>query len=361
MKLFRFGLLLTVFASLLMGCQPDIETTEVPSPQGVTEGVSWPTDGWQTVDPELVGLDSAVLAEMLDWIDSTEGEGIHSVIVIRHGKIAAEVYFAGFDQESPHLIYSCTKSVTSMLVGIAIEEGLISGVDQPLVSFFTDYDFANQSQEKDVMTLEDVLTMRAGLSWDEGMPSYQALYYSKDWIQDMLDRPVVDKPGTVFDYCSGCSHLLTAVLEKVTEDSLRDYAQRKLFDPIGMVDVNWEVDRMGIPIGGWGLSLTPRDMARLGYLYLHEGRWGEVQVVPAAWVARSTESIVPVGGPWGYGYQWWTYPIYDIFAAMGMGGQEIYVLPEQDMVVVFTADLDDTGVLFDILENAILPAVKTDS
>jgi CubicO group peptidase (beta-lactamase class C family) len=360
LKTIRFGFLLIVLASTVMGCQLDVERTETLSSPAITENVTWPTDGWETVAPELVGLDPAALAEMLDWVDSPQGEGIHSILVIRYGKIAAEAYGAGYGQAVPHPVYSCTKSVTSMLVGIAIEEGLITGVDQPVLSYFSEDAFANQGPKKDAMTLEDVLTMRAGLAWQEGMPAYQALYRSQDWIQNMLDRPMVDQPGTIFDYCSGCSHLLTGVLENVTDGALLDYAQAKLFDQLGIEHVSWEVDASGIPIGGWGLSLTPREMAKLGYLYLHEGRWEGFQVVPSAWVARSTESIVPVGGPWGYGYQWWTFPIYNLFAARGMGGQEIYVLPEQDMVVVFTADLEDTGVLFDILENQILPAVQSE-
>ena len=353
-------LLFLVFFLFLAGCQLSAQTKEPPSVQTSAETLIWPTQGWVTADPESVWLDSESLTEMLQIMKTPIGKDIHSIIVIRHGKIATEAYGTDYDQTKRHPIYSCTKSVVSTLVGIAIDEGLIDGVDVPLLSFFDYPDLANHDPRKEAITLENVLQMQAGLSWDEGFSAYEALYETNDWIKAMLDRPMVDDPGNVFHYCSGCSHLLTGILKSVTDEPLLDFAERQLFNPIGISPIDWEVDSSGIPIGGWGLSLTPREMAKLGYLYLHEGTWDGQQIVSEEWVHQSTVNIVPVGGPGGYGYQWWLYPVYDMFAAMGMGGQEIYVLPEQDMVVVFTADLEDTGVLFDLLENNILPAVKTE-
>jgi len=200
--------------------------------------------------------------------------------------------------------------------------------------------------------------MRAGLEWKEGNPAYQALYISRDWVSFMLDKPMVVTPGIQFNYCSGCSHLLSAVITNATGMNTLEYAQSRLFEPLGIQNVYWEKDVNDIPIGGWGLELTPRDMAKFGYLYLHNGEWEGKQIIPEKWVYMSTQANQEFKDGWGYGYHWWVNPSNKIYAAQGLHGQKIYVIPNFDMVIVVTAGQDDTSVMWEVVKNFILPSVR---
>jgi CubicO group peptidase (beta-lactamase class C family) len=300
-------------------------------------------------------MDPVLLAQMFEAIE-TRSLDVHGVVIVRNGYIVAETYYAPFTQDTRHMLYSVTKSFTSALVGIAIGEGYIEGVDQHVLDFFPDRTFANVDARKEAMTLEHLLTMQAGLDWEEGMPAYTAMYQSGDWVGYVLDAPMVTKPGEQFVYCSGCSHVLSAIVHKATGMSSLDYALSRLFKPLGIDTVSWETDNDGIRAGGWGLDLTPRDMAKFGYLYLNNGNWDGQQVVPADWVATSVEKHVGTGDGGGYGYQWWTYPPLDAYTAIGRDSQLIFVIPDQDLVAVFTADISDTNVLFELIEDYVAPA-----
>jgi CubicO group peptidase (beta-lactamase class C family) len=210
---------------------------------------------------------------------------------------------------------------------------------------------------KEDMILEDVLTMRTGLGWVEGMEAYRGLTSSGDAVSYVLNFNMVDSPGAEFNYCSGCSHLLSAIVQETTGMNTLDYANERLFDPLGISNVYWETDWSGIPIGGWGLELAARDMAKFGYLYLNNGFWDGQQVVPEDWVRVSTEAGREVEPGLDYCYQWWVFPDDNMYAAQGLGGQKIYVLPDLDMVVVFTADMQDTSLELDLVLEWIIPAV----
>jgi CubicO group peptidase (beta-lactamase class C family) len=315
----------------------------------------WPTEGWRTSTPEEQGVDGELLGHLFSTIDE-QRLNVHSVLVIRNGTIIAERYYGSYDQDTPHQVYSVTKSFISALVGIAIEQGFIGGVDDPVLGFFPEREFANVDDRKEAMTLEDLLTMTAGLDWAEGMPIYQEMARSTDWLGFMLDRPMVAEPGREFNYCSGCSYLLSAIIEETTDVGTQAFAERVLFGPLGIINVDWETDGSGIPNGGWGLNLTPRDMAKLGLLYLNEGFWDGQQVVPAEWVMASVSDRVAVGFGWYYGYQWWLYPYGDRFAAIGLASQLIYVLPDLNAVVVFTAAIGDNDVLFELVSDYVVAA-----
>lgn len=208
------------------------------------------------------------------------------------------------------------------------------------------------------MTLDDVLTMRSGLDWQEGDAVYNSMYRSQDWIKFVLDKPVVVAPGSQFNYCSGCSHLLSAAIQQTTGMKTRDFAEQFLFKPLGITNVVWETDRAGIPIGGWGLQLTPRDMAKLGYLFLRNGQWDGQQIVSPGWVKNATQKLTETDGDMGYGYQWWTYPSLSGYTALGRYGQTIFVIPESDLVIVTTAQMDDHDPIFKLIEEFIVPSVK---
>jgi CubicO group peptidase (beta-lactamase class C family) len=320
-------------------------------------GTYWPTEGWRTSTPEEQGMVSTPIQQMFAAIDQQQLD-VHSVLVVRNGYIVAEKYFQPYDQNSRHVIFSCTKSFISALIGITIDEGAIAGVDQPILDFFPDRTFANVDERKESMTLEHLLTMRSGLDWVEGVPAETEMEKTDNWVQYILDRPMAAEPGSEFHYCSGCSHLMSAIIQETTGTDTLAFAQSRLFEPLGITDVYWGLDVTGIANGGWGLEVTPRDMAKFGYLYLNEGVWDGKQIIPAEWFKTSTQQSVALREEMGYGYQWWIYPQMRIYAARGFQHQAIYVIPDLNVVVVFTAGIEDTteDVLFDLVEEFALLA-----
>jgi CubicO group peptidase (beta-lactamase class C family) len=351
-------LVLLVLVAVL-GIVPIAPTRAQESPD-----IPWPTEGWLTSTPEEQGLSSEQLAEMFEYVAERD-IALHSVLVIRNGTIVAEAYLPPYDADTTHQIYSCTKSFTSALVGIAIEEEYIEGVDQHVLDFFPDRTFDNLDDSKASMTLDDFLTMRAGLDWpDDDMSLTYQMATQRDWVQFVLDRPMAVEPGTEFLYNNGVTHVLSAVVQQATGMTLEEYAEPRLFEPLGITHYRWGQDWQGITIGAWDLYLTPRDMAKFGYLYLNGGVWDGVQVVPADWVQQSTRAHVVfenvgTGDQTGYGYQWWIYPRTDVFAAEGLDGQYIVVAPNLNMVVVFTADLQgrDSAIPLRLLVDYVAPAV----
>jgi CubicO group peptidase (beta-lactamase class C family) len=334
--------------------------TGAASPAGTPE--YWPTADWRTSTPEAQNMDSQKLAQMLEH---TKGRntGLHSLLVIRNGYIVSENYFESFRPEQTHVLYSCTKSFVSTLVGIAIDRGYISGVDVPVEDVFANQVFQNQDAQKREMTLENLLTMTSGLAWIENNQTYAGLSRSPDWVDFVMDKPMLDKPGTRFNYNSGCAHLLSAIVQLKTGRNTRAFAQDTLFKPLGISRYQWEVDSKGIPNGGWGLQMTPQDMAKLGYLFLHDGVWEGRQIVSKGWVKTATRTHVKVGGPApvDYGYLWWTYPSLNAYAALGLDGQTIFVIPDRQMVIVTTARTPDHGhgEIFPLIEKYIVPAART--
>ena len=318
----------------------------------------WPTKGWRSTTPEEQGMDSARLAGMLEAIDRQD-LNVHGVLVVRNGYIVTEAYLHPYQADTRHVLYSCTKSFVSALVGIAIDEGHIAGVEKPVLSFFPKRAFANVDGRKQALTLEHLLTMTAGLEWTEGDPAYAGMVASRDWLSFMVDRPMAEPPGTRFNYCSGCSYVLSAIVHEATGVGTLQFARNQLFEPLGIANVEWEADRNGVANGGWGLHLTPREMAKLGYLYLNGGYWDGEQIVPAAWVEASVEQHVKTDEDFGYGYQWWSYPRLGAYLARGRAGQVIFVAPEQKMVVVFTADVASDRPLLNLIEDHIAPAVRS--
>ena len=302
-------------------------------------------------------MEAGKLAEMLDAIQE-QHLNLHSLLVIRNGYLVSETYFGSHQQDTRHETYSVTKSFVATLIGMAIDKGYIDGVEHRIVDFFPERTLANLDEQKEAMTLNDVLTMRSGLDWQEGDAAYGAMYRSPDWVQFMLDKPMVWPPGSQFNYCSGCSHLLSAILQQTTGMNTRDFAEEYLFKPLGISNAVWDTDAAGIPIGGWGLQITPREMAKLGYLYLRHGEWEEQQIVSASWVEGATKRHSQAEDEWGYGYQWWTYPPVGAYAAWGLYGQTIFVIPGSDLVVVTTAEMDNDDEITELVEKYIVPAVR---
>ncbi|MBN1487509.1 MAG: serine hydrolase [Anaerolineae bacterium] len=376
-KFLTFVSMLGLLVLLICGCQasPAEPVTEPPplkqSMQPMLDvempaDTYWPTEIWRTSTPEEQGMDSQILLQMLDYIDERQAN-IHSIIIVRHGYIVAEIYFHPFDKHTPHYINSCAASFTSALAGIAVQEGYLEGVETPVLDFFPERDIANNDRRKEEMTLEHLLTMSSGMNWPEFGYSPSSIFVlsemfaSDDWVQYVLDRPMAVDPGSLYNYNSGGAHLVMSIVRQATGMSSPDFAQEYLFKPLGISDYVWSTDPQGLLYGGGELVMRPRDMAKFGYLYLRQGVWNQQQIVPAAWVAASAEPAIQGKHGYSYGYMWWVHQD-GFYHARGFRGQRIFVAPEQDIVAVFTAQVDSDAleVLPDsLMEYFILPSAKS--
>ena len=329
------------------------------APMAIALEPYWPTHGWRTADPEDAGVSPEPLNDMLDEI-RRRGIGADSVTVVRDGYVLLNEYFSTYEGE-PHIIYSCTKSVVSTLIGIAIEEGYIEGVDAGVLDLFPDRTAAEMNDWKEGMTLRDLLTMTAGFdARDSYLYDWEGLttmHESPDALQYVLDLPVVEEPGTRFEYTNGVSHLLSCIITEVTGMSALEYGMNHLFEPLGIKDVEWHNDSMG---RNWGYSriyITPLDMAKIGYLFLNGGEWNGTQIVPEEWVEEATRKHVDATIMDGYGYQWWVSGK-GYYSAVGHKGQFIHVVPDLDLVVTFTSRTEaDFDRILSLLERYVIPAV----
>jgi CubicO group peptidase (beta-lactamase class C family) len=270
-------------------------------------------------------------------------EGIRSFVVAQDGQIVAERYYNGAGPYSVHDVRSASKSVLSALIGIAIQQGFIESVDQTLADYLDPAIFELDGQWAEV-TIEDLLTMSAGHRWRElnGPSEYGEFVAAPDQVAYILSKPVVDPPGTRFNYSDGSAHLLSVVLTEATGMTAAEFAAEHLFQPLAIGSRTWRADNQGYTYGGFGLHISPYDMLTFGTLYLNEGRVGDQQIVPADWVGASTQARVASDdalpyGP-GYGYLWWQggTGAHDFYFATGYGGQFIVNVPGLRLTVVAT-------------------------
>ena len=266
-----------------------------------------------------------------------------SVLVVRHGSIVAEAYYAPFAPGMKHRINSATKSVIGSLVAIALKDGLLTSVDQPVLGLFPERTFANIDERKKAIRLQPSARhdVRPGVERAAERASFESLLQmerSPDWVQFILDHPMVREPGAMFDYNSGNPHVLSAILSKVTGRSALDYARQKLFGPLGIEDVFWRHDPQGVSAGGAGLYLQPRDMARLGQLWLADGVWKGERLLAPGWIDAARHASLEMGlGPLlRYANLFWSEPAKGVYLAVGYDRQLIAVMPELDLVAVFT-------------------------
>lgn len=321
---------------------------------------TYPTEGWQISTPEEQGIRSQMLAEMMEHIKNNRFN-IDSILIVRNGFLAFDAYFFPFTKGQKHIIHSCTKSIMSALIGIAIEKGHIQDVDQPIIDFFPDKASANMDDLKKSITLKNLLMMASGLECrDSYLYRWVGLFEmrnSNDWAQYVLDLPMAEAPGEKFEYCNGVSYLLSVIIQNTTKMRTLDFARKNLFEPLGITDIGWETSPQGIDIGYGEMWLKPHDMAKIGWLYLNKGRWGNKQIVPSAWVEVSTRGHIDATLFDHYGYQWWVDSA-GFYMAVGYKGQFIFVVPEKNIVVVFTSDLQnhDFYVPTRLIEKYILPA-----
>ncbi len=313
----------------------------------------WPTEGWRNSTPQEHGMNNETLYEMIDVIESQEWP-IRSIFIVKDGYVVFEEYLSDYYPASRlHLLHSVTKSFTSTLIGIALQQGLLTGINETVFDFFPDYEIANPDSRKDRMTIEDLLTMTAGFEWDEWSTSYEdaeantllIMAGADDCIQFVLDRPMAYEPGEHWTYNGGGTNLLGAIIPKISGRTTLQFARQHLFVPLGITSVTWYMMN-----GGWynchgGLKLATQDMAKLGFLYLNNGNWNGTQILSEEFVANATTPIAlrPYENEpeYGYGWQWWTRSDLGIYFAWGRHGQKIMVSPEHDMVVAFNAMIPD--------------------
>ncbi|MCC6801222.1 MAG: serine hydrolase [Anaerolineae bacterium] len=346
-----------------------------PSPRTAPGRKYWPTDGWRTAAPEDHGVDPAALDRLRAYLDE-QYPHLDSLLVVRNGVLLREDYKRGAGPDDLRNVKSVTKSVLSALVGVALDTGDWPDIHEPIGSFFAGHFASIADRAKRAITLEDLLTMRSGLEWNEWGGTTLQMTVSPDWVRFVLERPLAHPPGERFSYSTGDTQLIAAALQQASGMTLLDYADLYLFSPLGITARRWASDPQGVTIGGSELALRPRDMAKLGLLYLSQGQWEGRQIIPADWARVSTEphlTVVPKDAsgrpPLCYGYLWWLRPQERLgsFIAVGHGGQFIYVLPALDLVVIMTGDLktapeifNDNRMIreFNAVEEFIVPAVQ---
>jgi CubicO group peptidase (beta-lactamase class C family) len=329
----------------------------------------WPTKEWQTSTAEEQGMDSKELAKVVNFGAThvltfpgiTLSSLLDSLLVARHGKIVLEAYYAPYTAGIPHTMNSVTKAVISTLTAIASKDGLLDSPNHRVLDFFDRRGIANVDDRKEAITVQSLLDMTSGIAWMEQLPDGFAsaieMERISDWIKFILDRPMSSAPGDTFNYNSGNTHLLSAIVLKLTGMSALEYAKAKLFEPLGIADVYWTHDPQGVSTGGYGLYLQPRDMAKIGYLYLRDGAWEGKQLLPSAWIDRVTHAKVDMRlGGLRYCNLFWALPDQHVYMAVGHHGQTIMIFPDLDVVAVTTgrAGLGE-------LANYISDSVKSDT
>ena len=308
--------------------------------------------------PAAQGVAAAGIAALIDGLAARDLQ-VHSCMVLRHGLVIAEGWWQPYAADTPHMLFSLSKSFTSTAVGLAVHEGRLS-VDDPVTSFFPDDLPATVGPNLAAMRVRHLLTMGTGHHTDTtervraaGLPN---------WARGFLSLAVEHAPGSTFVYNSGASYLLSAIVQRVTGLTLLDYLTPRLFQPLGIEGATWESSPQGINAGGWGLSLKTEDIARFGQLYLQQGRWHGQQVVPEAWVAAATSLQINNGSggasDWaqGYGYQFWRCR-HGAYRGDGAHGQYCIVMPQQDAVIAMTGGTSDLQGVLNCVWDHLLPAM----
>ena len=311
--------------------------------------------------PEAEGIPSSAIIKFLEAAEKSNVE-FHSMMIVRHGKVVAEGWWNPYRPDLRHTMYSCSKSFTATAVGLAVSEGKLKVTDK-VISFFPDKLPEKISDNLAALEVKDLLSMSVGMEKEPGH-----IMGGNDWIKSFLAWPIENKPGTKFLYNSAATYMLSAIIQKVTGQKIIDYLTPRLFEPLGIKNIDWEVDPNDINVGGWGLRLKTEDMAKFGQLFLQKGKWNGKQVLPEAWVNEaSTMKIMQkpdasadelAKSDWlqGYCYQMWRCRN-NGYRGDGANGQFIIMLPEKDAVVIFTAETTDMQSEINLMWENILPAM----
>ncbi len=384
----RIAFLAILFIGLSPACQQEEDYTRAYS---AAQEVA---DGLETASLEDVGMAAAPIRDMMDYINDTEMHRIHDILILRNHKLVFEEYFPGYafvwdspgsdgawmeyDRETAHFMASVSKSVTSVVTGCAVKEGLLPDLNRTVLSFCPEHADILTGQKADI-TLVHLLTMTSGLHFDETSYPYgdprndiTAMFAAADPIRFVLEKPLTSTPGTEFFYNSGTTNVLAAIVAKVAGKGFLDVADERLFDPLHTRGAEWYSFPSGDAFASGGLFLRPRDLAKIGLMFLREGLWQGEQIVTPDWIDRSQQQHVATAGfpadfGYGYGFLWWIRDFvrnetnYRCYFAAGWGGQYMFIIPTLDMIIVFNCGNYRTRARispFDLVEEYILEAVN---
>lgn len=374
----RFGVRVVAMLSMIASC-----SSPVPSP--VTTGAAFDCDtiqgplsttsfyednptytdpvddsaSWTTSTPAAQGMDSSLLERASTALADLPYTS--SFLVIRRDALVFERYYHGSARNQSNNVHSASKSIWGAAIGIAIDQGRIPSADATIASTLPSRYLAEMSPETRTTKVRDLLTMTSGSRWNEDTTESQ-IQQSPDWVAATLRLPRAATPGELFNYSTGDTHLSSAVLTSATQTTACEFIHRNLLAPLGIVAEHWGRDPQGYFSGGYNFYATPRELAKFGLLYLHNGRWNGTQLVPAAWVEASMTNQVDAGAPYSYGYDFWLRDIagHHVAMAWGSGGQMIYIIKDLDLVVVMTTNTRDFAQdSFDglpMIEDHVLPA-----
>ncbi|NNG26341.1 MAG: serine hydrolase, partial [Ignavibacteriaceae bacterium] len=299
---------------------------------------------WPTSTPELQDMNSQLLAEAL-----AQGENkgfVDCILVIRNGHIVAEEYYNGFSKDIPHNVKSVSKSFLSAMTGIALRDGHLDNLNLKMLEFFPEYVYPSIDPRKHDITIRDLLMMRMGIEHER--QNYSQIYNTSNWIKTTIEFPLLYDPGSTFSYNTFQTHLLSAIITKASGMSTKDFAEENLLEKMNVELGNWQIGPQGYYFGGNNMSFTPRNMAKLGHLYMNLGMMNGEQIVPIMWVLESLTNYTNFSGTnnWGdlhnvnYGYLWWLGEInnHEVFLAIGYGGQFVINFPDLGLIVVTTAE-----------------------
>jgi len=351
-------------------------------------------DGWETASLYSVGMDEGPLLKLLEKLDKLTDHRIHSILIVKDGKLVFEQYYpgdkfnlaqptgeTGFDMNDTHNLCSATKSITSALIGIAIDQSFIQSVNQKVSDFFPTYsDLFELESEKYNLTLQHLLTMTSGIEWDDESTSYfdsrndlYRLFTSSDPIRYIFSKDLSVTPGTVFDYANCNTNLLGEIIRKSSQLRLDQFSDNYLFSKLGITQFEWQMLPNDVVFCSGDLRLRPRDMAKFGYLFLNNGMWHGERIISQEWINTSTQKLIDPNDysnnySWadGYGFQWWIWENirglqFQAYFAAGWGGQYIIIAPEFDMVIVSTAGNYYTEIkmpIESIVVDYIIPSIS---
>jgi len=372
-----FPVILILFILLFPYCSVEDESGD----RGYYSVPEQRNDGWEISTPESEGIDIKIIEDLLEKIEEKHYKNIHNFLLIKNGKLiidesykahltVVDSYVDNRDLKV-HAMMSVTKSIVSILTGIAIEKNIIAGTDDNVYSYFPEYkSFDNWVKKKSQLTIRNFLTMRHGLNWDETsykysdpLNTYNQMEKVEDWVKFTLDRELLSEPGEIFAYSTGASHTIEALISNASGVTFPEFMDKFLFEELGIKKRKW----FRAPNGrADDVYLTVRDMAKFGQLVQNGGIWNGVQLVSKEWIMESTANILDVSEEYGYGYFWWHHSFnisgveHLAVLAWGYGGQFIFIFPNLNMVACFTSGNYTTGLSmqpFDIIRRYILPSI----
>ncbi len=330
-------------------------------------------DGWMTSSLSNEGIDVQAIKEMMDMFQGEDYDYVNSLLMVKNGKLIFEKYFNRKTTNTLHHLQSTTKSITSALIGIAVDKGLIGSVNDPFFDYLPEYASLKNSSNENI-TIRHLLTMSPGFEWNEvstailGSENDNIIGNTiNDYVGYVLTKPVLYTPGTVWYYNSGCPMILGRIINNVSGYSTALFAKSYLFDPLEIFSYAWPAMQNGDLSTHGGLYMRSRDLARIGLLFIRNGLWNGERIISEDWINESTEGYMPVYSLVRYGYLWWTDIMhdYDVYYTSGYGGQNMFIIPEIDMIVMSTCDYSDAdragpqqNEIVDLVRTRILPAVQ---